>query len=103
MLIDLDPLALILLFLNQFSIASRLVCSLCDAMATSPPMASTAVLLAKVAVIDSGEVGRSAAYHHHHHHHHLFTCQKSIKSSKLQDIDNSPIQHSKCNKHMSIY
>jgi hypothetical protein len=62
MWINLDPLALILHFLNQFWIASRLVCSLCEAMAGSLAMTSTAILLAKVAVIDSGEVGRSAVY-----------------------------------------
>jgi hypothetical protein len=60
--IDLDPLAFSLHFINQFWIASRWVCSLCDAMAGSLSMASTAVSLAKFAVVDSGEVGRSAAY-----------------------------------------
>jgi hypothetical protein len=59
---DLDPLAFIFHFLNQFWIASRLACSLCDAMAESLSVASTAVTSAKVAVIDSGEVGRSAVY-----------------------------------------
>jgi hypothetical protein len=49
-------------FLNQFWIASRSVCSFCEAMAGSLPMASTAVSSAKVAVVDSGEVGRSAVY-----------------------------------------
>jgi hypothetical protein len=49
-------------FLNQFWIASRLVCSLCEAMAGSLSMATTAVSAAKVAVVDSGEVGRSAVY-----------------------------------------
>jgi hypothetical protein len=34
--IDLDPLAFILHFFNQFWIASRLVCSFCEAMAGSP-------------------------------------------------------------------
>jgi hypothetical protein len=51
--INLDPLPLILNFLNQFCIASRLVCSLCEAMAGSLTVATTAVSLAKVAVIDS--------------------------------------------------
>jgi hypothetical protein len=49
-------------FLNQFWIASRSVCSLCDTMAGSLSVATTAVSLAKVAVVDSGEVGRSAVY-----------------------------------------
>jgi hypothetical protein len=49
-------------FLNQFWIASRLVCSLCEAMAGSLSMATTAVSSAKVAVVDYGEVGRSAVY-----------------------------------------
>jgi hypothetical protein len=53
----LDPLAFILHFLNQVWIASRLVCSLYEAMAGSLPVASTAVSSAKVAVADSGEVG----------------------------------------------
>jgi hypothetical protein len=60
--IDLDPLAFILHFLNQFWIASRLVCNLCDAMAGSLYVASTAVSSVKFAVIDSGEVGRSTVY-----------------------------------------
>jgi hypothetical protein len=47
-------------FLNQFSIASRLVCSFCEAIAESLSVATTAVSSAKVAMIDSGEVGRSA-------------------------------------------
>jgi hypothetical protein len=47
--IDLDLLlAFILHFLNQFWIASRLVCSLCAAMARSLSVATTAVSLAKV-------------------------------------------------------
>jgi hypothetical protein len=60
--IDLDPLAFILHFLNQFWIASRLVCSLYDAMAGSLLVAGAAVSSAKIAVVDSGEVGRSAVY-----------------------------------------
>jgi hypothetical protein len=60
--IDLDSLAFILDFLNQSSIASRSVCSFCEAMAGSLPMVTTAVSSAKVAVVDSGEVGRSAVY-----------------------------------------
>jgi hypothetical protein len=39
-----------------------LVCSFCEAMAGSMSVTSTAVLLAKVAVVDSGKIGRSAAY-----------------------------------------
>jgi hypothetical protein len=62
MWIDLDPLALTLHFLNRFWFASRLVCSLCEAMAGSLPVATTAVSPAKFAVLDSGEVGRSAEY-----------------------------------------
>jgi hypothetical protein len=49
-------------FLNQFWIASRLVCSFCEAMAGSLSLASTAVSSIKVAAIDSGQVGRSAVY-----------------------------------------
>jgi hypothetical protein len=49
-------------FLNQIWIAARLVCSFCEAMAGSMSMASTAVSSAKVAVIDSGEVGRSTVH-----------------------------------------
>jgi hypothetical protein len=59
MRIDLDLLAFILYFVNQFWIASRLVCSVYDAMAGSLSMASTAVTLTNVSG-DSGEVGRSA-------------------------------------------
>jgi hypothetical protein len=60
--IDLDPLASILRFLNQFWIASKLVCSFSAAMARSLSVATTAVLSAKVAVVDSGEVHMSAVY-----------------------------------------
>jgi hypothetical protein len=58
-LTNLDPLALILHFLNQYWIEARLVCSFCEAMAGTLSVASTAVLSAKVAVVYSGEVGRS--------------------------------------------
>jgi hypothetical protein len=60
--IDLDLLAFIIHFLYQFWIASRLVCSFCEAMAGSLPLAITVLLSAKVAVVDFGEVGRSAVY-----------------------------------------
>jgi hypothetical protein len=62
MWIDWDPLTIILHFLNQFWTASRLICSLCEAMAGSLSVATAAVLSAKVAVADFGEVGRSAVY-----------------------------------------
>jgi hypothetical protein len=42
-------------FLNQFWIASRLVYSLCEAMAGSLSMATTAVSSVKVTAADSGE------------------------------------------------
>jgi hypothetical protein len=45
---DMDRLG----FLNQIWIATRLVCSFCEAMAGSLSEASTEVLLAKVAVVD---------------------------------------------------
>jgi hypothetical protein len=60
--IDLDPLAFILHFLNQFWTASRSVCSFCEAMAGSLSTATIALSLAKVAVVDYGEVGRTAMY-----------------------------------------
>jgi hypothetical protein len=50
--IDMDPLVFILQFLNQFWIASRSACSLCEAMAGSLSVATTAV--------SSAKVGRSA-------------------------------------------
>jgi hypothetical protein len=59
--IDLAPLASIPQFLNQIWIASRLVCSLCEAMAGSLSVATTSVSSVKV-VLDSGEFGRSAVY-----------------------------------------
>jgi hypothetical protein len=49
-------------FFKPFWIASRSVCSFCEAMAGSLSVATTAVSSAKVAVADSGEVGRSAVY-----------------------------------------
>jgi hypothetical protein len=60
--IVLDPLAFILNFSNQSRITSRFVYSLCEAMAGSLSMATTAVSSEKVAVVDSGKVGRSAVY-----------------------------------------
>jgi hypothetical protein len=60
--ISLDSLAVILHFLNQFWISSRLVCNFCEAMAVSLSVATTALSSSKVAVVDSGEVGRSAVY-----------------------------------------
>jgi hypothetical protein len=61
MWIDMDLLAFIVHFSSQFWIASRLVCNLCDAMAGSLSVSGTAISLAKVAVIDSNEVGRCKA------------------------------------------
>jgi hypothetical protein len=58
--IDLDPLTFFLHFLNQFWIASRLGYSLCEAIVGSLSSATTTVSPAKFAVVDSGEVGRSA-------------------------------------------
>jgi hypothetical protein len=49
-------------FFKQFWIASKLVCSLCEAIAGSLSMATIAVSLEKIAVVDSGEVKRSAVY-----------------------------------------
>jgi hypothetical protein len=60
--IDLDPLVFIHHFLNQFWIANGLVYSLCEAMAGSLYVATTALSSAKVAMVDCGEVGRSAVY-----------------------------------------
>jgi hypothetical protein len=62
---NLDPLAFILHFLNQYWIAVRLVCSFCEAMAGTLSKASTAVFSVKVSVVYSGEVGRSAVYSRH--------------------------------------
>jgi hypothetical protein len=59
--VDLDPLAFILHFASQLCIASKLVCSLFEAMAGSLSVAITAVSYAKVADIISCEIGRSAA------------------------------------------
>jgi hypothetical protein len=58
--VDLDPLAFILHFASQFCIASKLVCSLLEAMSGSLSVAITAVLSAKVADVVSCEIGRSA-------------------------------------------
>jgi hypothetical protein len=58
----LGPIGFYSPFLNQFRIAARLVCSLCEAMVGSCSVATTAVSSAKVAVVDPGEVDRSAVY-----------------------------------------
>jgi hypothetical protein len=57
--VNLDPLAFILHFASQLFIASKLVCSLLEAMAGSLSVAITAVSSTKVADV-SGEIGRSA-------------------------------------------
>jgi hypothetical protein len=60
MCVDLDPLAFIRHFASQLCIASKLVCSLLEAMAGSLSVAITAVSSAKVADVVRGEIGRSA-------------------------------------------
>jgi hypothetical protein len=50
--IDLDPLAFILPFLNQFWISSRLVCNLCEVKPGSLSVATTAVSSPTVSVTD---------------------------------------------------
>jgi hypothetical protein len=60
MCIDLDPLAFILHFASQLCIASKLVCSLLQAMAGSLYVAITDVSSVKVANVVYGEIGRSA-------------------------------------------
>jgi hypothetical protein len=59
MCIDLDQLAFFLHFASQLCIASKLVCSLLEAMAGSLSATITAVSSAKVADIVSGEIDRS--------------------------------------------
>jgi hypothetical protein len=53
----LGSLTFVLHFLYQFWIAAWLVCSFCESMAGTLSIASTAVLSAKVALVDSGEAG----------------------------------------------
>jgi hypothetical protein len=61
-----------------------LVCSLCEAMAGSLSVASTAVSLAKVAVIDSSEVGRSAVCSRYNNAPRTFVHYISLRASLLQ-------------------
>jgi hypothetical protein len=56
---DLGSLAFILHLFNHFRIASRLVCSFCEAMPGSLSVANTGVSSSNVTVVDSVEVGRS--------------------------------------------
>jgi hypothetical protein len=58
----LDALAFILHFCNHFCIASRLVCSLCEAITGSMSMANTTLSSAKLAVVDCAEGDSSAVY-----------------------------------------
>jgi hypothetical protein len=58
MYVDLDPLAFILQFASQLCIASKLVCSLLEAMAGSLSVTITAVSSAKVADVVYGKIGR---------------------------------------------
>jgi hypothetical protein len=60
MCVDFDPLAFLLHFASQLRIASKMVCSLLEAMAGSLSVAITAVSSAKVADAVSGETGRSS-------------------------------------------
>jgi hypothetical protein len=60
MCVNLHPLAFILHFAGQLYIASKLVCTLLEAMARSLSVAITSVSSAKVADVVSGEIGRSA-------------------------------------------
>jgi hypothetical protein len=60
MCVDLGPLAFILHFASQLCIASKLVCSLLEAIVGSLSVAITALLSAKVADLVSGQIGRSA-------------------------------------------
>jgi hypothetical protein len=62
MRVDFDPLAFILHFINQSLIAGKVLCSLCKAMARTLSVATAAILPARVAVVDSSEVGRFAVY-----------------------------------------
>jgi phosphatidylserine synthase len=59
MCVDLDPLAFIHHFVSQLCVASKLVCSLREAMAGSLSLAITAVVSAMVADVVSGKIGRS--------------------------------------------
>jgi hypothetical protein len=59
MCVDLEPLAFLLHFASQLYIASKLVCSLREAMAGSLSVAIIAVSSAKVADLVSGEIGTS--------------------------------------------
>jgi hypothetical protein len=59
---DLDPLAVILNFLNRVWIANGLAYSLCQIMSESQSVASNAVSSTKVAVTDSGDFGMAAVY-----------------------------------------
>jgi hypothetical protein len=60
MCVDLESLVFILQFASQLYIASKLVCSLLEAIAGSLSVAITAVSSAKVADVVSGEICRSA-------------------------------------------
>jgi hypothetical protein len=78
---DLDPLAFILHLCNHFCIASRLVCSFCQAMPGSLSVANTAVLSGNVAVVYSVHVGRSAVYRKYNSGHRTaFTKDSSVYS-----------------------
>jgi hypothetical protein len=61
-------------FFKPIFFASRLVCSFCEAMPGSLSVASTAVSLAKVAVVDPAEVGRSAVYSRYNNDPMMLPC-----------------------------
>jgi hypothetical protein len=60
MYVDLDPVTFIPHFASQLCIASKLICSLLEAIAGSLFVAITAVSSAKVADVVPDEISRSA-------------------------------------------
>jgi hypothetical protein len=52
-------------FIHQVWVAAMSVCSFCKKIAVSLPMASTAALSAKFALVKSGNVGKPAVYSRH--------------------------------------
>jgi hypothetical protein len=83
-------------FLNKFWIASRSVCSFCEAMAGSLSEATTAVSSAKVAVVDSGEVARSAVYSRYNNGHRTLPWSTPALTGKVQYTQFRPLRGSIC-------
>jgi hypothetical protein len=70
-------------------------CSFCESMAGSLSVASTAVSSAKAAVVDSGEVGRSAVYSRYNNGPRTLCCGKHTLTGESSEYSVSTFMRRK--------